>query len=604
MPEIIQFSNNLCYSSEPLEPLRQYGAARLEPVVTTHVVEGYQKGHSQRIINPPEAEAVAQRIKACIQEPAYKGKSMGVISLLGNNQAKHIERLLLESIGPEVMEKRNLVCGDAYAFQGDERDVMFLSLVSAPTEGHRIGTLADQKAERRFNVAASRAKDQLWLFHTATLQNDLSPRCLRYRLLEYCLNPQLRPVELEGVNIGELRKLARTVQRTRINHPPPFDSWFEVDVFFEIIDRGYRVIPQSQLGGYYIDLLVQGIEGRLGVECDGDAWHGPEQYGADVARERKLWRCGLQFCRIRESSFYWDRDAALKDLWETLDSLKIYATTRSGGASRTGGEDSDSAGSARVATESPTPAVTAPADEDGAEARRTKVQGRQTSLSGFLQEQSRIAFSAADKQPSKRQDEGSTAAENGSLTSPDSSHGEPDNTTGDDLAGDVLPYCHWVKRPLRDPRIATIDETLEGLLEIIRAEGPMPCHGAYRLFAGAAEMKRVGRQIRSFLNRAIAKGVRKGLIEQRNEYGSRDQINKIVFIAGGEAVVLRTRGGRQFGEIPPSEVGLLMKKKLKASDSLSDEDLFRSVLEFYGAKNMTVQILKRLKWIKQNFLGA
>lgn len=603
MPEIIQFSNNLCYGSEPLEPLRQYGAARLEPVVTTHVVEGYQKGHSQRIINPPEAEAVAQQIKACIQEPAYKGKSMGVISLLGNNQAKYIERLLLESIGPEALEKRNLVCGDAYAFQGDERDVMFLSLVSAPTEGYRIGTLADQKAERRFNVAASRAKDQLWLFHTATL-NDLNPLCLRYRLLEYCLNPHLRPVELEGVNIGELRKLARTVQRTRFNHPPPFDSWFEVDVFFEIIDRGYRVIPQYQLGGYYIDLLVQGIEGRLGVECDGDAWHGPEQYEADVARERKLRRCGLRFWRIRESSFYWDRDAALKDLWETLDSLKIYPTTRSGGASRTGDEDSDSAGSARVATESPTPTVTAPADGDGAEARRPKVQGRQTSLSGFLQEQSRIAFSAADKQPSKRQDEGSTAAENGSLTSPDSSHGETGDAAGSDLLGDIHPYQHWVKRPLRDPRIATIDETLEALLEIIRAEGPMPCHRAYRLFADAAGMKRVGRQIRRFLNRAIAKGVRKGQIEQRNEYGSSDQMNKIVFAAGEEAIVLRTLGRRQLGEVPPSEIGELIRKKLDASDSLSDEDLFRLVLEFYGAKNMTVQILKRLKWIKQTFLGA
>jgi hypothetical protein len=323
-----------------------------------------------------------------------------------------------------------------------------------------------------------------------------------------------------------------------------------------------------------------------------------------VARERKLRRCGLEFCRIRESSFYWDRDAALKDLWETLDSLKIYATTRNGGASRTGDEDSDSAGSAMVATESPTPTVTAPADEDGAEAPRPKVQGRQTSLSGFLQEQSRIAFSAADKQPSKRQDERSTAAENGSLASLDSSHGELDNATGDDLVGDVLPYRHWVKRPLRDPRIATIDETLEGLLEIIRAEGPMPCHRTYRLFADAAGMKRVGRQIRRFLNRAIAKGVRKGQIEQRNEYGSTDQINKIVFAAGEEATVLRTLGGRQLGEVPPSEVGELMRKRLEAADSLSDEGLFRSVLEFYGAKNMTVQIMRRLKWIKQSFLGA
>ena len=35
MPEIIQFSNNLCYASQPLVPLRQFGAGRLQPVLMT-----------------------------------------------------------------------------------------------------------------------------------------------------------------------------------------------------------------------------------------------------------------------------------------------------------------------------------------------------------------------------------------------------------------------------------------------------------------------------------------------------------------------------------------------------------------------------------------
>jgi len=84
------------------------------------------------------------------------------------------------------MEARRLVCGDAYAFQGDERHVVFLSMVSAPNV--RIGTLAGQDSKQRFNVAASRAQDQLWLFHSVSLE-DLSDRCVRRRLLEYCLSP-------------------------------------------------------------------------------------------------------------------------------------------------------------------------------------------------------------------------------------------------------------------------------------------------------------------------------------------------------------------------------------------------------------------------------
>ncbi len=46
MPEIIQFSNDLCYASNgtPLDPLRAYPANRLRPLVVRHVSEGYRTG--------------------------------------------------------------------------------------------------------------------------------------------------------------------------------------------------------------------------------------------------------------------------------------------------------------------------------------------------------------------------------------------------------------------------------------------------------------------------------------------------------------------------------------------------------------------------------
>lgn len=324
MPEIIQFSNNLCYRSEPLIPLRQYGLGRLTPVIVTrHVPEGYQQGHSPRVVNEPEAQAIVDQIKKCCEDSTYVGKTIGVISLLGEDQAKVIEKLLLERIGPEEMEKRHLVCGDAYAFQGDERDVMFLSLVSAATEGHRIHPLASPRDERRFNVAVSRAKDQLWLFHTATI-NDLSTSCLRYRLLQYCQNPQVQPLTVEGLDIQKLWVTAQTADRDRVKPPLPFESWFEVDVFLRIAERGYRVIPQFEIAGYRIDLVIEGMEGRLAVECDGDTWHGAERFQEDMARQRMLERCGWTFWRVRGSTFNRDPEAALANLWSTLDQFGIH----------------------------------------------------------------------------------------------------------------------------------------------------------------------------------------------------------------------------------------------------------------------------------------
>ena len=72
---------------------------------------------------------------------------MGVITLQGNSQAQIIEQLLLENLGAAEIERRRLVCGDPYSFQGDERDVIFLSMVAAPNE--RIGVLSKDTDRRR-----------------------------------------------------------------------------------------------------------------------------------------------------------------------------------------------------------------------------------------------------------------------------------------------------------------------------------------------------------------------------------------------------------------------------------------------------------------------
>jgi very-short-patch-repair endonuclease len=316
MPEIIEFSNQLQYASEPLVPLRQFGSDRLEPIMVRHVADGYQEGKASSAVNHPEAEALVAAVKACCCDARYDHATMGVISLLGEAQARLIERLLLTSVGPEGMERRRLVCGDAYSFQGDERDVMFLSMVSAPNA--KIGALADGRARRRFNVAVSRAKDQLWLFHTAT-SKDLSPTCVRRALLEYCYNPAWDRLVTDDVSLLDLEKASREAERDEVRPPRPFESWFEVDVFLAIAKRGYRVAPQHSVAGYRIDMVIEGARSRLAVECDGDWSHaGVEKLEADMARQRKLERCGWNFWRVGGGEFYRDPDKALRGLWSTL----------------------------------------------------------------------------------------------------------------------------------------------------------------------------------------------------------------------------------------------------------------------------------------------
>ena len=325
MPEIIRFSNDLCYSDTQLIPLRQYGPNRLVPLERVFVSGGYREGSGNRVINQPEAGAVVEKIVELCNDCTgrYDSKSMGVVVLQGEAQARLIEEQLLKQLGAEEMERRHLVCGNPYHFQGDERHIMFLSLVAAANE--KIGTLTKAADERRFNVAASRAKDQMFLFHSVT-RDDLSPACLRRRLLEYFENTEL-PRD-DKIDWDNLERLARVENRQIVNPPNPFESWFEVDAALKIARRGFRVIPQYEVANRRIDIVVEGGNARLAVECDGDAWHGPDEYEEDMSRQRQLERCGWEFFRVRQSAFYLNRERALERLWRTLEEREIFPASR------------------------------------------------------------------------------------------------------------------------------------------------------------------------------------------------------------------------------------------------------------------------------------
>ncbi|WP_232420200.1 AAA domain-containing protein [Nitrosococcus watsonii] len=319
MPEIIRFSNDLCYSDTPLIPLRQYKPDRLPPLEHVFVPGGYREGSNNRTINRPEADAIVTRIAELCEDSRYDSKSMGVVVLQGEAQATLIEGLLLERLGAEEMERRRLICGNSYNFQGDERDIMFLSLVAAANK--RIGPLTKPADKRRFNVAASRARDKMILFYSVTV-NDLRASCYRRRLLEFFANTQ--PQQIAGIERDELERRAAQDNRRIVSPPVPFDSWFEVEVALELLRKEFRILPQHEVAGRRIDLVVEGGQARLAVECDGDHWHGADRYEADMQRQRQLERCGWEFFRVRESAFYANKDDALAGLWRMLEEREIF----------------------------------------------------------------------------------------------------------------------------------------------------------------------------------------------------------------------------------------------------------------------------------------
>lgn len=299
VPAIIEFSNREFYSGD-IKALRVPKAnERLDPpLIDVYVKGGYRKGD----VNPAEAKAIVDEVESIIKNPDLTGRSIGIVTLLGHEQAKHIHDLIGDRISPSDVVARKLSVGPPPVFQGRERDIMMVSMVLAPRD-RTASTIAAQ--QQRFNVALSRARDRMYLFrsveHNAFLEDSLSGKVLRH--FRQPFTQDVRKVEL-------LRDLC--------------ESGFEREMFDELTKRGYRVQPQVQCSAYRIDFVVEGNEGRrLAVECDGDKFHGPGQWSDDMARQRVLERAGWTFWRCFASSFARRRQEVLEDLWGTLANLGI-----------------------------------------------------------------------------------------------------------------------------------------------------------------------------------------------------------------------------------------------------------------------------------------
>ncbi|MBB4907796.1 AAA domain-containing protein [Actinophytocola algeriensis] len=311
VPEIIGFSNRVAYEPDGIRlvPVRQYGADRLPPIRAVNV-GGTVEGTTNKV-NAVEVEAVVEQLEKCLADPRYDGKTFGVISLLGAAQAKAIERRLLDRIPPEDWAARKLQCGDSADFQGAERDVMFLSMVAGA--GDRLMPLTREMYVQRYNVAASRARDQMQVFHSVPLSALGNPEDMRFQLLDHCYG-----VMAAQDDEGTLAAPVPTDVRVE-----PFDSLFEQRVAHRLVTLGYGVVPAHSVERLRLSLLVVGAQSRLAVLCEGDTWQGAPAYERDLATQRDLERCGWHLHWIRESAFYADEPRTMAALLSRLRALDI-----------------------------------------------------------------------------------------------------------------------------------------------------------------------------------------------------------------------------------------------------------------------------------------
>ena len=560
VPPIIEFSNRIAYEPENirLEPTRQLGQGVLQPMRASHVPTGYRNNE----VNLAEAESLVQTVIDCTNDPVYDGMSFGVITLQGSKQARKIESLLLSKLDPEELGKRQLRVGSPASFQGSERNVIFASLV-VDAEG-RSAALTKDSDIQRFNVAVSRAKDQFWLFHSTSAGDIANTSCLRRQLIEYCYEVEHKQ------SAGYARDWTTTVSSVEREHP--FDSLFEQRVFNELVGRGYVVQPQAETMGRRIDLVVHGYGRKLAIECDGDHWHGPEQWANDDRRQRSLEACGWEFHRIRESDFYLDTQLSVDELlsWLTEGGV-LPGAVPANPASDTkadGYDDVDEvlnqllAGRAPAGTaeENLQRAASVPEIEEPA----PQLQELPNAPQQADPPPSPLVTSRAEDEP-----------KSGTIAAPQSA---------EVFSPGFASYRSWVGRPLT--KISDMPRTQlgEAIVEVVEAEGPITVGRLYKLLNQAAGGSRASQGTRSAINKALNGVDGRSVVVFKSQNGG--YVDAWVRSVDQPDVHIREIGPRDVDEIPALELAAVMRRMM-VHGHVDEEELFRDVMAEYGLSRLT-----------------
>ena len=297
--------------------------------------------------NEQEAQTVIKLIKN-ILITRKNNETIGVITF-NASQMNLIEDLIekeknLDSNFATLMlaEENRFTNGENISFfvknieavQGDERDIIIFCIGYAKNEVGRVainfGWLNQDGGENRLNVAISRAKEKIFVVTSIEPEELLvdstknnGPKLFKL-YLEY-----VKAIDARNNELAESILLLLADRNTQEQNQIIFDSEFEEEVYNKLIERGYNVKTQYGVGGYRIDLVIQGQleENILGIECDGRLYHSAKSARErDYHRQKYLESRGWKIYRIWSTNWWRNPDLEIQKLEnyiKTIESLNL-----------------------------------------------------------------------------------------------------------------------------------------------------------------------------------------------------------------------------------------------------------------------------------------
>lgn len=283
-------------------------------------------GRFDRGVNDEEARTVA---KAAIQHMRARPEQSLIVVAMNSAQRDRIRQYIDEQTRNDVSIVRaeeDSSRGEPFEVknlenvQGDERDVVLLSMTYGPSPEtgkvyQRFGPINLEHGHRRLNVLFSRARERMIVFSSMKSSEVLVGE-----------SSKLGVRALSGfLEYSETGILPGRVVPVGSGREP--DSDFEIAVAEALRRKGYEVVAQLGVDGFFLDLAVKDPEAPqtylIGIECDGASYHSSKSArDRDRLRQDILEGLGWRIERIWSTDWFQEPGRELSRIIDAIEDEK------------------------------------------------------------------------------------------------------------------------------------------------------------------------------------------------------------------------------------------------------------------------------------------
>lgn len=282
LPAIIGFSNKKFYNNKLRIMTARPDLKILEGV---EIIKTDGRRHENGT-NPQEAEVILDFLKLIINQqkqiPTSQANSIGIISPF-TDQVEFLQKQVEKNFKLSDLQKHRVTIATPYGFQGDERDIVFMSFVVDNNSNNLAYRYMNK--DDVFNVSITRARKKIFII-TSVEHTLLSNDNLLRQYLEY----------FESLEKESLQNSSKDL--------------FASEIISYLSNKGYSYWENFEIAGMNIDIVYTKENQLYGIDLIG--YPGIYSDAIGIERYKILSRAGIQMKIISYSNWLLNKNDVLE----------------------------------------------------------------------------------------------------------------------------------------------------------------------------------------------------------------------------------------------------------------------------------------------------